>query len=100
MFKVHGFLDDKMVIRQRMEHLPRCGDTVRLSGERYAKVAEVIWCMDEQNDTPSFEGQRINLRMETLTDPPPNVRNERPEASAACGGSRSIDVLGQEATGK
>jgi len=25
---------------------------------------------------------------------PPNVRNERPEASAACAGSRSIEVLG------
>ncbi len=67
MFKVHGFLDGKMVMKQRMEHLPRNGDTMRLTGERYAKVTEVIWCMDEQDDTPSFEGQRVNLRMVSIT---------------------------------
>ncbi len=39
----------------------------RLTGERYAKVTEVIWCMDEQDDTPSFEGQRVNLRMVSIT---------------------------------
>lgn len=61
MFKVHGFVDGKMVIKWRLEHLPRLGDTVRLSGERYGKVTEVIWCMDE----PSPEGQRVNLRIES-----------------------------------
>jgi hypothetical protein len=63
MYKVHGFVDDKMVLNQRMEHIPNVGDTMRFAGERYAKVLEVIWCMDEE--TTSFEGQRINLRMET-----------------------------------
>ncbi len=62
-FKVHGFIDNKKVIHRRMDHLPRCGDTVRLSGERYSRVTEVIWCMDEQDCTPKSEGQRINLRM-------------------------------------
>ena len=61
MFKVHGYLDDKLVISQRLEHLPRNGDTVRLDEDRYAIVTEVVWCMDE----PSHEGQRINLRMES-----------------------------------
>jgi hypothetical protein len=61
MFKVHGYLDGKKVIDWRMEHLPRIGDTARFSGERYAKVTEVIWCMDEE----SREGQRVNVRMET-----------------------------------
>ena len=66
MFKVHGYLDGKRVINWRMEHLPRTGDTVRFAGEKYAKVTEVIWCMDEE----SSEGQRVNVRMETET---PNV---------------------------
>lgn len=66
MHKVHGYLDGERVINRRMEHLPRTGDTVRFAGEKYAKVTEVIWCMDEE----SIEGQRVNVRMETET---PNV---------------------------
>lgn len=61
MLKIHAYLDDLLKIKQRMEHLPRVGDTVRLSGERYGKVTEVIWCFDE----PSDEGQRVNLRMKS-----------------------------------
>lgn len=63
MYKVHGFLDEKKIILQRMEHLPRVGETMRFSGERYGKVTEVIWCMDEGSS--SLEGQRINLRIES-----------------------------------
>ena len=66
MYKVHGFLDNKKVIHQQMAHLPRKGDTMRLSGERYGKVTEVIWCMDEQDDSPAFEGQRVNLRITSI----------------------------------
>lgn len=61
MYKVHGYLDEKRVINWRMEHLPRIGDTMRFAGEKYAKVTEVIWCMDE----PSNEGQRVNIRIES-----------------------------------
>ena len=61
MFKVHGFLDDKMVIHRRMAHLPRLGDTMRFTEEKYGKVTEVIWCMDEE----SGEGQRVNVRIES-----------------------------------
>ena len=61
MYKVHGYLDGKRVINWRMEHLFRIGDTVRFAGDIYAKVTEVIWCMDE----PSNEGQRVNVRVET-----------------------------------
>jgi len=61
-YKVRGYLDDKMVINWRMEHLPRTGDTMRFSEGRYAKVTEVIWCMDEISE----EGQRVNLRIESL----------------------------------
>lgn len=61
MFKVHGFLDKKQIIFNRMAHLPRVGDTMRFTGERYGKVTEVVWCMDEE----SIEGQRVNLRIES-----------------------------------
>ena len=64
MFKVHAFLDDIRMINRRMDHLPNVGDTMRFSGERYGYVTEVIWCMDE----PSDEGQRINIRVETVDD--------------------------------
>jgi hypothetical protein len=65
-YKVHGYLDDKKVIDWRMEHLPRIGDTMRFRGERYGKVTEVIWCMDE--DTSA--GQRVNLRIESIEGKP------------------------------
>jgi hypothetical protein len=73
MFKVHGFVDDELRIRRQMPSIPRAGDTMRLTEEKYATVTEVIWCMDE----PSNEGQRINLRMESLpTDTPANHENK------------------------
>ena len=68
MYKVHGYLDGEMLINRRMEHLPRNGDTVRFDGkhgDEYAKVTEVIWCLNEK----SAEGQRVNLRMEPLKEP-------------------------------
>ena len=68
MFKVHAYLmvkpRPKRVIDWRMPHLPHLGDTIRLCGEKYAKVTEVIWCMDED----SSEGQRVNLRLEPIAD--------------------------------
>lgn len=67
MYKVHGYLDDIMVIKHRMEHLPRVGDTMRFSGERYGSVTEVVWCMDEEQQS-RIEGQRINLRIESLRE--------------------------------
>lgn len=62
MYKVHGYLDTEMVINWRMPHLPRNGDTMRFEGERYGKVTEVVWCMDEKSD----EGQRVNIRIESI----------------------------------
>jgi len=61
MFHVHGFLDDKKAIQKRMESIPSIGDTVRFSGERYGKVTEIVWCMDEENEL----GQRVNIRIES-----------------------------------
>ena len=97
MFKVHGFLNDKMVMKQRMEHLPRNGDTMRLTGERYAKVTEVIWCMDEQDDTPSFEGQRVNLRMVSITPDDQDAerranRQRREDLTTKHGGNSAVRV--------
>lgn len=61
MYKVHGYFGEKRVIDWRMEHLPRIGDTMRFSGDRYGKVTEVVWCMDE----PNTEFQRVNIRIDT-----------------------------------
>jgi hypothetical protein len=61
---VHVFLDGNQVGRRRMLQCPRHGDTVRLGGadnEKYAKVTEVIWCLDEESPM----GQRVNLRLES-----------------------------------
>ncbi len=78
MYKVHGYLDEKRVINWCMEHLPRIGDTMRFEGERYGKVAEVIWCMDE----PSNEGQRVNIRIESE---PANAQSTSTDAEAYVG---------------
>ncbi len=64
MYKVHGYLDGKRVINWRMQHLPRCGDTMRFSDENYGTVKEVVWCIDEDDK----EGQRVNLRIESISD--------------------------------
>jgi hypothetical protein len=62
MFKVHGYRDDKLVLKKRMEHIPHNGDTVRFADEQYARVTEIIWCMDEKSE----DGQRVNIRMESM----------------------------------
>lgn len=63
-FYVHGFMDDKPVIRRRMNEIPNKGDTIRFEGEVYGIVKEVVWCMDE--DCPV--GQRVNIRIEREKD--------------------------------
>jgi hypothetical protein len=60
-YKVHGFVDNKMIFNVAMEHLPRNGDTIRIKESSYAKITEVVWCFDEDNTG----GQRVNLRMES-----------------------------------
>lgn len=62
MFKVHGYVGETLAIKRRLEHIPRTGDVVRLSGTVYAKVLEVCWCMDEYSD----EGQRVNIAMKKV----------------------------------
>ena len=62
MYKAHGFVDGEISLNRRIEHLPRLGDTIRLSEDSYGKVTEVIWCFDEDSD----EGQRVNLRIKTF----------------------------------
>jgi len=64
MYKVHGFLDDKIVIKWQMAHIPRVGETMRFSDEKYGIVTEVIWCMDEEGyRNPNI--QRVNIRIES-----------------------------------
>lgn len=62
MFKIHCYLDGKRVGGFLYQGVPRVGDTIRFSGDRYGQVTEVIWCADENMS----EGQRVNLRIETL----------------------------------
>lgn len=62
MFKVHGYIDNQRMINRRMAHIPRTGDTVRMSPTLYATVTEVIWCIDEESN----DGTRVNIRMEQL----------------------------------
>ncbi len=62
MYKVHGYLGGKRVINWRMQPLPRLGDEVRISDDKYGVVKQVVWCMDEDDK----EGQRVNLRIEKL----------------------------------
>lgn len=61
MYSVHIFLDGKMRMARRMDHIPRSGETMRFSEALYATVTEVIWCMDEGG---MHDPQRINLRTE------------------------------------
>lgn len=57
MFKIHLYVGKTLTSKQRLPHIPRTGDVVRLSEKIYAKVIEVCWCMDEHSD----EGQRVNI---------------------------------------
>ena len=58
----HIFLGrTKLWARRYLAHVPRIGDTVRLSKTRFAKVTDVVWCLDEK--TP--EGaERCNIALE------------------------------------
>lgn len=61
MFKVHGYLDGKLVINWRMDFIPRVGEIVRFDPTTFGKVVEVAWCLDEERT----EGEGVNIRMET-----------------------------------
>lgn len=61
MFCVHVFVDGDINSTPVMNNIPRIGDTIRISNDKYCKVTEVIWCFDEKNDI----GQRVNLRLES-----------------------------------
>lgn len=63
MFNVHCYLDGKRIGGCLYQHVPRVGDTMRFEGDRYGKVTEVIWCMDE----PTIKWQRVNPRVESIT---------------------------------
>lgn len=60
----HIFLDDKITTKLALEHVPRVGDTVRLGGDKYAIVTEVIWCLDELD----LRRDRVNIRTVTETE--------------------------------
>lgn len=43
--------------RASIHAVPRAGDEIRMSGERYLKVTRVIWIFDE----PDSPQQRVNI---------------------------------------
>lgn len=67
MFKIHGFLGNKKIFDRSVNHLPRLNETIRLDEKTFCKVTEVIWCYDEDLESPEMIpiwGQRVNLRLE------------------------------------
>lgn len=58
----HIFLDGQLRSTPCLNHVPRTGDTVRLRDDVFAKVTEVIWCLDEASSSPF---QRVNIRLES-----------------------------------
>ena len=62
--KVHIFLDGNLRSCRIMQHIPQLHDTVRFSPDTYAKVTEVIFCLDEEESV----GQRVNIRTETINE--------------------------------
>lgn len=88
MYKVRGFLASlsapaKLVIDWRMPHLPRMGETVRISDEQYATVTEVVWCLDEDTS----EGQRVNIRLQQIgADKEEPADNPKMEYCPSCKG--------------
>jgi hypothetical protein len=60
-YNIHIFVDNKFHSKRFMEHLPRLNDILRINPEKYVKVVEVVWCLDEDRR----DGQRINIGTET-----------------------------------
>lgn len=60
MIRAHLFLDGELASRIIINHCPRVGETIRFSENKYGKVTEVIWCLDE----PETTKQRVNIRVE------------------------------------
>jgi len=61
-FKVHAYLDYKLVLNRTIPHLPRVGDIMRFSDGLYGVVKELTWCMDEDAHS---ECQRVNINVLT-----------------------------------
>lgn len=62
--KMHLYVDNEFIFNGIVGHCPRNGDTVRYGApghDQYAKVTEVIWCLNED----SSAGQRVNVRCES-----------------------------------
>lgn len=42
----HVFLDNNLRSKPMLGIVPRTGETVRLRGDIYGRVTEVIWCLE------------------------------------------------------
>lgn len=58
----HIFLDNKRYSMRQLAHCPRLGDELRLADDKYVKVVQVVWCLDEESPL----GQRVNIGTELV----------------------------------
>lgn len=48
---------EEMVAKMLLYFVPRVGDEIRIAGDRYYKVTDVVWCYDE----PEAKFSRVNI---------------------------------------
>lgn len=72
MISAHIFLDGDLRARLIMKAAPRTGETIRLAGDVYGTVTEIVWCLDE----PNIHGQRVNIRAESEGKQEPSHDNQ------------------------
>jgi hypothetical protein len=68
-FRLHLYSNNKMLSTKTVKELPRLNDTIRINEDAFYKVTEVIWCYDEDDESPDMLpiwGQRVNLRLKRL----------------------------------
>ena len=60
---IHFLQGRKLITKKLTSYVPRVGDEIRLSKERFYKVTYAVWAYDE--DESSFE--RVNLEIEKIS---------------------------------
>lgn len=58
----HFHANGKLIRGYRGVGVPRVGDEVRMSEEKYFRVTRVVWVYDE----PDAVGQRVNIALEPI----------------------------------
>lgn len=69
MIKAHIIHEETgVLLKPRIDFVPRVGDEIRLSGERYYRVTVVVWVFDEPGPD-----QRVNIGVTDI-----NAEQEQP----------------------